>query len=224
VAHKSYLTSTSPRPNYLQIRFLCPNPSPRQSRHQTLSPQGHRYSRITRWNLQGRPCKRKWPRPGVVLSVNEGSVQATAPAMNSPVRSTTLSHILSAYHVSRFQWYLTPLSHPNGSTDTPILLFRIQSGHDMYLRGVPPDLLHRQRTRRRACSLYRLQIRLCSRPCKIRSGSSWPMRPSTSPCIRQSRRKRHLLWRTRRMSETEQSRKFVGGRGTVCTYQHDTGH
>ena len=172
--------------------------------------------------MQGGPCKRKWPRPGVVLSVNEGSIQAMASAMDSPVGSTTLSHILSAYNVSRFQWCLTPLSHPNGSTDTPILLFRIQSEHDMYLRGVPPDPLHGQRTRKPACPLYRLQIRLCSRPCKFRSSSSWPMRPLTSPCIRQSRRRGHPLWGTRRMSETEQPREFVGARGTVCIYQHDT--
>jgi len=125
--------------------------------------------------------------------------------MDSPVRSTTLSHTPSAYNVSRFQFCLT-LSHPTDSTDTPILLFRIQSVRDMYLRGVPPDLLHGQRTRKLACPLYRLQIRLCSRPCRIRSSSSWPMRSSTSPCIRQSRRRSHPLWRTRRMSEIEQPR------------------
>jgi len=169
--------------------FSVPKP---KSKAKPPSPQGHRYSRISRWNLQGRPCRRKWPRPGVVHSVNEGSVQATASAMDSPVRSTILSHIPSAYNVSRFQWCLT-LSHPTGSIDTPILLFRIQSEHDMHLRGVPPDPLHGQRTRKRACPLYRLQIRLCSRPCKIRSSSSWPMRPSTSPCIRQSRRRGHPL-------------------------------
>ena len=47
---------------------------------------------------------------------------------------------------------------------------------------------------------------LCSRPCKIKSSSSWPMPPSIFPCIRQSRRRDHPLWRTRRMSETEQPR------------------
>jgi len=97
---------TSLRPHQGQITFkivFCAQTQFKASSHQTLSPQGHRYSRISHWSLQGRPCKRKWPRPGVVLSVNEGSVQATASAMDSPVRSTTLSHILSAYQVSRFQ-------------------------------------------------------------------------------------------------------------------------
>jgi len=92
--------------------------------------------------------------PGVGLTVNEGSVQAIASAMDSSVRSTTLSHIISAHNVSHFQLCLTPLSHLTGSTNTPILLFRIQSGHDMYLprRRVPPDLLHGERTRKPALS------------------------------------------------------------------------
>ena len=90
VARKSYLILTSPRASCPQNRLLRQNSNPRRSRRRKSSRQGLQCSKIKHWSRQKRLYKRKWPRRGVVHSVNEGSVQATASAMDSPVHSTNL--------------------------------------------------------------------------------------------------------------------------------------
>ena len=76
--------------------------------------------------------------------------------------------LLTASLISSMPHRSVPTSWFQRHTDTPTLHFRIQSGRDTYLHGVPLDPLHGLQTCKLACPLYHLHIPLCLRPRKIR--------------------------------------------------------